>query len=84
MQANGIAACAKHFPGHGDTSQDTHFTMPRIDHGIERLEKVELSPFKAAIEAGVATVMTSHIVFGAIDPDLPATMSRPILQRNTS
>jgi beta-N-acetylhexosaminidase len=79
MQAQGIAACAKHFPGHGDTNLDSHLTMPRIDHGTERIEQVELAPFKAAVKAGVANVMTSHILFSAIDPDLPATMSQKIL-----
>jgi beta-N-acetylhexosaminidase len=79
LQRQGVAACAKHFPGHGDTSQDSHLTLPRIDHDLARLDRVELPPFVAAIGAGVATIMTSHILFRAIDPDLPATMSRPIL-----
>jgi beta-N-acetylhexosaminidase len=80
MQGEGVAACAKHFPGHGDTNQDSHLTLPRLDHALARLERIELPPFKSAIECGVATVMTSHILFSAIDPELPATMSEKILQ----
>jgi len=79
QQDGGILACGKHFPGHGDTDVDSHVGLPRIDHGRARLDSVELVPFKAAIKAGIAAIMTSHIVFSAIDPDLPATMSRKIL-----
>jgi beta-N-acetylhexosaminidase len=80
MQAQGVAACAKHFPGHGDTNQDSHFTLPRLDHPIDRLEQVELPPFRDAIACNVATIMTSHILFSSVDPELPATMSAKILQ----
>jgi beta-N-acetylhexosaminidase len=80
LQANGVAACGKHFPGHGDTWQDSHFVLPTLEHDMDRLMQVELKPFEAAIQAGVATIMTSHILFRAIDPQLPATMSRPILR----
>jgi beta-N-acetylhexosaminidase len=80
LQDNGVAACGKHFPGHGDTWQDSHKVLPSLDHGMDRLNRVELPPFKAAIDAGVATIMTSHILFKQIDPTLPATMSEPILQ----
>src|SRR4051812_31743983 len=79
MQSQGVAACAKHFPGHGDTSQDSHLTLPRLDHDLSRLERIELPPFQAAIDCNVATIMTSHIIFSAIDADLPATMSEKIL-----
>jgi len=58
LQENGVAACAKHFPGHGDTDLDSHLDLPAVDHPRSRLDEVELRPFKKAIEAGVATVMT--------------------------
>jgi beta-N-acetylhexosaminidase len=81
VQDNGMIATAKHFPGHGDTSQDSHSLMPTITAGLERLEKVELYPFKAAVEAGVKAVMTAHLAVPALDPTpgLPATLSAPIL-----
>lgn len=79
LQAEGVAACAKHFPGHGDTSTDSHKTLPRLDHPLARLESVELPPFKAAIDAGVASVMSAHVVFSPIDDKFPATMSRRAL-----
>ena len=59
MQAGGVAACAKHFPGHGDTEQDSHHELPVLHHDMERLRSVELRPFQAAIRAGVASVMTA-------------------------
>jgi beta-N-acetylhexosaminidase len=76
LQALSVAACGKHFPGHGDTSQDSHLTLPRLPHGIDRLRSLELVPFRMAIEAGVASIMTAHVLFEALDPELPATMSR--------
>src|SRR3954465_4732270 len=79
LQSGGVAACAKHFPGHGDTSKDSHFDLPRLEHALSRLEKVELPPFRAAIAAGVSAIMTAHIIFDALDPDLPATMSKNVL-----
>jgi beta-N-acetylhexosaminidase len=75
LQAEGIAACGKHFPGHGDTSTDSHHELPLIEHPPERLEAVELLPFKAAIEAGVASIMTAHILIPALDQERPATLS---------
>ena len=75
MQAGGVAACAKHFPGHGDTDLDSHHDLPVLRHDLDRLHAVELPPFVAAIRAGVAAVMTTHVVFEAIDPGVPATMS---------
>src|SRR5437016_5318116 len=80
LQSNGIAACGKHFPGHGDTWQDSHHVLPALDHDLNRLMQIELPPFQSAIEAGVATIVTSHILFKNIDAEVPATMSRPILQ----
>lgn len=79
MQEVGVAACGKHFPGHGDTAQDSHLELPRLAHPMERLEEVELVPFAAAIQAGVASIMTAHVIFEALDPHYPATMSRPAL-----
>jgi len=75
LQGSGIAACGKHFPGHGDTSTDSHFELPLIDHPRERFDQVELVPFKAAIAAGVASIMTAHILIPALDEEHPATLS---------
>jgi len=76
----GVAASAKHFPGHGDTQVDSHLDLPTIPHDLARLRAVELPPFAAAILAGVPLVMTSHIRFPALEPDgLPATLSPRIL-----
>lgn len=80
-QENGLMATAKHFPGHGDTDLDSHTVLPIVSGDRERLEKVELYPFKRAIEAGVQAVMTAHLQLPALDPkpDLPATLSPFIL-----
>ena len=79
LQRAGVAACGKHFPGHGDTSQDSHTDLPRLPHTMARLESVELPPFEQAIRAGVASIMTAHVIFEPLDPRYPATMSRPAL-----
>lgn len=79
LQAEGVAACAKHFPGHGDTTRDSHHELPTLAHDLERLRRVELPPFRAAIGAGVASVMTAHIVFPALDATCPATLSPAVL-----
>jgi beta-N-acetylhexosaminidase len=79
LQAEGIAACGKHFPGHGDTSADSHLELPLIEHPIERLREVELVPFKAAIEARVASIMTAHVLLPALDEDRPATLSKRVV-----
>ncbi len=79
-QSAGALACAKHFPGHGDTSLDTHLDLAQVSHDLDRMERVELAPFRAAIKTGIASVMTAHISFPAIDPSgQPATLSRPAL-----
>ena len=78
LQAAGVLACGKHFPGHGDTSKDSHLDLPAVDQPRERLDRVELAPFRAAAAAGVASMMTAHVVYGAIDPDRPATLSRAV------
>ncbi|MBI5496057.1 MAG: beta-N-acetylhexosaminidase [Deltaproteobacteria bacterium] len=79
MQEAGVAACAKHFPGHGDTDMDSHLALPRLPHGMERLNRVELPPFEAAVRAGVSAIMTAHVVFDALDPTRPATLSTAVL-----
>ncbi|MEV4711021.1 glycoside hydrolase family 3 N-terminal domain-containing protein [Micromonospora sp. NPDC049374] len=79
LQSGGVAACAKHFPGHGDTRVDSHHDLPRIDADRARLHAVELAPFRAAVAAGVQAVMTGHLLVPALDPDLPATLSGRIL-----
>ncbi|MBZ4020190.1 glycoside hydrolase family 3 protein [Streptomyces purpurogeneiscleroticus] len=75
MQAAGVAACTKHFPGHGDTAVDSHYDLPRIDAGPDTLHARELVPFKAAVAAGTKAVMSAHILVPALDGDLPATLS---------
>ncbi|PJE97002.1 beta-N-acetylhexosaminidase [Streptomyces carminius] len=76
----GAASAAKHFPGHGDTDTDSHTGLPRIDHTREELDRIDLPPFRAAVAAGVDTIMTAHIVVPALDPSgVPATMSHPIV-----
>ena len=75
----GILACGKHFPGHGDTETDSHFALPTIRRSRAALDAVELIPFRAAIDAGLAAIMTAHILFPALDSRLPATLSPTIL-----
>ncbi len=79
LQDAGIAACGKHFPGHGDTSTDSHHELPIIEHPPDRLEAVELVPFRAAIEERVAAIMTAHILIPTIDEERPATLSPAIV-----
>ncbi|MFD5428358.1 glycoside hydrolase family 3 protein [Streptomyces sp. NPDC127084] len=79
LQSAGVAACAKHFPGHGDTSVDSHHALPRIDVELATLRSRELLPFQSAIEVGSKSVMSAHILLPALDPDHPATLSPRIL-----
>lgn len=79
MQAEGVWACAKHFPGHGDTETDSHLELPRLPHDRRRLDEIELPPFRAAVEAGVAAVMTAHVIVEPLDERTPATMSPRLL-----
>ena len=79
LQRKGVLATAKHFPGHGDTTVDSHFDLPTVNHDRERIHALELQPFRAAIDADVAAIMTAHIVYPAFDPDRPATLSPTIL-----
>jgi beta-N-acetylhexosaminidase len=78
-EAAGVASTPKHFPGHGGTAQDSHFTRPDVDVDRKTLAERELRPFKAAFEAGATMVMTAHVRYPALDPSAPATISRPIL-----
>ncbi|WP_377640502.1 glycoside hydrolase family 3 protein [Oryzobacter terrae] len=75
LQSTGVAACAKHFPGHGDTVVDSHHGLPRVDVPRDVLRERELEPFRAAVAAGVRTVMTSHVIVSALDAERPATFS---------
>jgi beta-N-acetylhexosaminidase len=77
-EAEGVACCVKHFPGHGDTHVDSHRDLPTVDKPLSELEKFEFAPFRMAAPSAPA-VMTAHIVYPALDPVFPATMSRPIL-----
>ena len=81
LQASGVSAVAKHFPGHGDTSVDSHRDLPVVPYPLERLESLEFHPFQAAMQSGVDGVMTAHLYLPAIEPqpDLPATLSRTVL-----
>jgi beta-N-acetylhexosaminidase len=79
LQAEGIAACGKHFPGHGDTSVDSHHELPVVEHPPDRIERVELVPFRAAIDADVACIMTAHLLIPALDEERPATLSPRII-----
>ncbi len=78
LQSTGVAACAKHFHGHGDTGGDSHLGIPLVDFD-EAAEAVHLAPFRAAIEAGAKAVMTAHVLFPRRDAELPATMSHAVL-----
>jgi beta-N-acetylhexosaminidase len=78
--AGGVSAVAKHFPGHGDTGVDSHYGLPEVTHTRAQLDEIDLPPFRAAIAAGVDTIMTAHVVLPAVDPSgVPATMSHKIL-----
>ncbi|MCA0296781.1 MAG: hypothetical protein LCH96_15995 [Actinobacteria bacterium] len=80
IQSAGTAACAKHFPGHGDTATDSHLALPTITASAAELAARELVPFGAAVDAGTLAVMTSHILVPSIDPELPATLSGRVLR----
>ncbi|MFC5662511.1 glycoside hydrolase family 3 protein [Kitasatospora misakiensis] len=80
LQSAGVAACSKHFPGHGDTAVDSHHGLPVIDVDLDVLRARDLVPFQAAIAAGTKAVMTAHIMIPALDPKLPATLSPTVLR----
>ncbi|MEO7495012.1 MAG: beta-N-acetylhexosaminidase [Massilia sp.] len=77
-QGEGIACCIKHFPGHGDTRDDSHYALPTVDKPLGELAQFEFAPFRLAA-GGAPALMTAHIVYPALDPDYPATLSQPIL-----
>ena len=79
LAAAGVLACGKHFPGHGDTATDSHLELPRIDHAMDRLERVELVPFARAATAQLPMIMTAHVVFAALDATRPATLSERVV-----
>ncbi|MEP7117699.1 MAG: beta-N-acetylhexosaminidase [Acidobacteriota bacterium] len=80
LQGAGVAACGKHFPGHGDTTADSHHELPVVEHAPDRLRGVEFEPFRAAIAAGVACLMTAHVLVPALDESRPATLSPAVLR----
>lgn len=80
MQDNGVFTTAKHFPGHGDTDTDSHLALPQINHSLDRLDTLELYPFRKIIDAGVGGVMVAHLNIPALDSTgLPSTLSKPII-----
>lgn len=81
LQDNMVVACGKHFPGHGDTSTDSHKELPVVDAGLQRLRDTEFPPFQQAIRFGVASLMTAHVLYRVLDPDAPATLSPAVIQR---
>jgi beta-N-acetylhexosaminidase len=78
LESAGVLAVPKHFPGHGDTAKDSHFDLPVVSQPLERLERVEFAPFRAAIAAGVGALMTAHVVYPALEAGRPATLSGPV------
>jgi len=81
LQGGGIAAVGKHFPGHGNTSVDSHYGLPSLPYAVDDLERIELVPFRRAIEVDIAGIMSAHIVFPAVDPSgVPATLSPSVMR----
>ncbi|MFA5764914.1 MAG: glycoside hydrolase family 3 N-terminal domain-containing protein [Bacilli bacterium] len=79
LAESNVMGCAKHFPGHGNTSTDSHTSLPKITSTKEDLYAIELAPFISAIASGIDAIMTTHIIFSAIDKEYPATLSRAVL-----
>ena len=79
LQDNKVVACGKHFPGHGDTSVDSHKELPVVEASRERLEAIEFPPFRRAVAEGVASLMTAHVLYRALDNEWPATLSPAII-----
>ncbi|MGB0910041.1 MAG: beta-N-acetylhexosaminidase [Nitrospirales bacterium] len=79
LHDHGVIACGKHFPGHGETTKDSHKELPVVTLSKERLEKIELHPFRSAIAHGLMTMMSAHIHYPALDDTVPATLSHPIM-----
>ena len=80
LHDGGVLSCGKHFPGHGDTDLDSHLALPILRHDRARLDEVELRPFRAATKR-IPSVMTAHVVFESVDPQVPATMSRAAIEK---
>ena len=80
LQDSGVAACGKHFPGHGDTSVDSHLELPLVEHPPDRIRRVECVPFREAINADVAFIMTAHVLVPSLDDERPATLSPRIVR----
>ncbi len=82
LQENGVLACAKHFPGHGDTDKDSHKTLPTVGHNLMRLKKYELKPFKKLISSGVSSIMTAHLNVPSIDNSgVPTSLSKKAIKK---
>lgn len=79
LQDNQVVACGKHFPGHGDTNVDSHKELPVVDASRARLDAVEFPPFRRAVAQGIAAMMTAHVLYRTLDPELPATLSPTII-----
>ena len=79
LSSSGVLGCAKHFPGHGDTASDSHLDLPVLPHDRQRLDRLELPPFRGLIEAGVDSVMTAHLLLPQLDAERPATLSSRVL-----
>jgi beta-N-acetylhexosaminidase len=79
LREGGIIPCGKHFPGHGDTDKDSHLDLPLVDRSLDELRKVELPPFVNACRNGIESLMTAHVIYRALDPKLPATLSHSIV-----
>ena len=79
LRAAGVLGCGKHFPGHGDTALDSHHDLPTVAHPLDRLRTVELAPFAAAIQAGAEALMSAHVMFPAVDPGRPGTLSPAVM-----
>ncbi len=79
LNAAGVGGCGKHFPGHGDTDLDSHLALPKVEHEMPRLRETEWPPFKKAIEAGLDSIMTAHVIVAALDEKVPATFSKKAL-----
>jgi beta-N-acetylhexosaminidase len=80
LQGAGLAACGKHFPGHGDTSTDSHVELPLVEHPPDRLRAIEFEPFRAAVAEQVAFIMTAHVLVPSLDEQKPATLSAKVVQ----
>ncbi len=79
LRDGGVIPCGKHFPGHGDTAKDSHLGLPVFEKQLDELQAVELPPFAHACRTGIEALMTAHVRFTALDHELPATLSEPVI-----